>query len=131
MLYSVPIFDYKADDIDTINKDIYNILFDRRSKGIFSRSGTTILMQQQHLDIEDLASTTALPERHIPKAASVSYSSKRVTGVSQNRKAGRTESPTNSGSEVPGSQSIWVKTFGCSHNTSDAEFMAGQLHEYG
>ncbi len=28
-------------------------------------------------------------------------------------------------------QSIWLKTFGCSHNTSDAEFMAGQLHEYG
>ena len=32
---------------------------------------------------------------------------------------------------VPGVQSVWVKTFGCSHNTSDAEFMAGQLHEYG
>lgn len=34
-------------------------------------------------------------------------------------------------SVVPGTQSVWVKTFGCSHNTSDAEFMAGQLHEYG
>ena len=32
---------------------------------------------------------------------------------------------------VPGTGKIWVKTYGCSHNTSDAEFMAGQLHEYG
>ena len=88
-------------------------------------------VQQQHMDIEDLASTTALPERHISKASSVSYSSKRFNGVSQNRKAGKSDSPTEPGSEVPGSQSIWVKTFGCSHNTSDAEFMAGQLHEYG
>ncbi|KAI8113556.1 hypothetical protein M9435_003554 [Picochlorum sp. BPE23] len=32
---------------------------------------------------------------------------------------------------VPGTEKIWVRTFGCSHNISDAEFMAGQLHEYG
>jgi threonylcarbamoyladenosine tRNA methylthiotransferase CDKAL1 len=34
-------------------------------------------------------------------------------------------------SRVPGTEKIWVKTYGCSHNTSDAEFMMGQLHEYG
>ena len=32
---------------------------------------------------------------------------------------------------VPGTQRIWVKTWGCSHNTSDAEYMAGQLADYG
>eukprot|EP00921_Rhytidocystis_pertsovi_P022401 GHVQ01035790.1.p1 GENE.GHVQ01035790.1~~GHVQ01035790.1.p1 ORF type:complete len:455 (-),score=22.19 GHVQ01035790.1:4490-5854(-) len=32
---------------------------------------------------------------------------------------------------IPGSQSVYVKTFGCSHNTSDAEFMMGQLSAYG
>ena len=35
------------------------------------------------------------------------------------------------GVDVPGTSAIWVKTFGCSHNTSDAEFMSGQLYEYG
>ncbi len=32
---------------------------------------------------------------------------------------------------VPGAQRVWVKTFGCSHNISDSEFMAGQLQEFG
>jgi len=32
---------------------------------------------------------------------------------------------------VPGTQKIYVKTFGCSHNMSDSEFMMGQLAEYG
>ena len=28
---------------------------------------------------------------------------------------------------IPGSQSVYVKTWGCSHNTSDGEYMAGLL----
>lgn len=32
---------------------------------------------------------------------------------------------------VPGTQKIYVKTFGCSHNMSDSEFMMGQLVDYG
>ncbi|PNH05950.1 Threonylcarbamoyladenosine tRNA methylthiotransferase [Tetrabaena socialis] len=32
---------------------------------------------------------------------------------------------------VPGTEAVWVKTFGCSHNISDSEYMAGQLQEYG
>lgn len=32
---------------------------------------------------------------------------------------------------VPGSQRIFVKTYGCSHNVSDSEFMMGQLVDYG
>eukprot|EP01068_Selenidium_serpulae_P016796 Selendium_serpulae@DN6323_c0_g1_i1.p1 len=32
---------------------------------------------------------------------------------------------------IPGTQNIFFKTYGCSHNTSDAEFMMGQLEEYG
>lgn len=34
-------------------------------------------------------------------------------------------------SVVPGTQKIYVKTFGCSHNMSDSEFMMGQLVDYG
>lgn len=33
--------------------------------------------------------------------------------------------------KVPGTQTIYVKTFGCSHNQSDSEYMAGQLSAYG
>lgn len=32
---------------------------------------------------------------------------------------------------VPGTQCIWVKTFGCSHNQSDSEYMMGVLQAYG
>ena len=32
---------------------------------------------------------------------------------------------------VPGTAKVHVKTFGCSHNISDSEFMAGQLAAYG
>lgn len=33
--------------------------------------------------------------------------------------------------DVPGTQSIFVRTFGCSHNISDSEFMMGLLSDYG
>lgn len=34
-------------------------------------------------------------------------------------------------SVIPGTQSIYVKTWGCSHNNSDGEYMAGQLAAFG
>lgn len=34
-------------------------------------------------------------------------------------------------SNVPGVASIYVKTWGCTHNNSDSEYMAGQLAAYG
>src|SRR3989338_5353841 len=32
---------------------------------------------------------------------------------------------------VPGAQAIHIKTYGCAHNQSDSEYMAGQLAAYG
>ena len=32
---------------------------------------------------------------------------------------------------VPGNAKIFVKTYGCSHNISDSEYMAGLLQDYG
>ncbi|XP_064112548.1 threonylcarbamoyladenosine tRNA methylthiotransferase-like [Macrobrachium nipponense] len=32
---------------------------------------------------------------------------------------------------IPGTQKIFVKTWGCAHNSSDSEYMAGQLAAYG
>ncbi|XP_036893864.1 threonylcarbamoyladenosine tRNA methylthiotransferase [Sturnira hondurensis] len=40
------------------------------------------------------------------------------------------ESPP-SDSTIPGIQKIWIRTWGCSHNNSDGEYMAGQLAAYG
>ena len=34
-------------------------------------------------------------------------------------------------SNVPGVASIYIKTWGCTHNNSDSEYMAGQLAAYG
>lgn len=34
-------------------------------------------------------------------------------------------------SVIPGVQKVYIKTFGCSHNVSDSEFMMGQLVDYG
>ncbi|CAI5743320.1 unnamed protein product [Hyaloperonospora brassicae] len=35
------------------------------------------------------------------------------------------------GPRVPGTQLLWVKTYGCSHNVSDSEYMQGVLASYG
>lgn len=32
---------------------------------------------------------------------------------------------------VPGTQAVWLRTFGCAHNVSDSEYMAGALQSYG
>ncbi|XP_026388419.1 threonylcarbamoyladenosine tRNA methylthiotransferase-like [Papaver somniferum] len=39
--------------------------------------------------------------------------------------------PSNPSPQVPGTQTIYMKTFGCSHNQSDSEYMAGQLSAFG
>jgi len=33
--------------------------------------------------------------------------------------------------QVPGTQTIFIRTWGCSHNSSDGEYMAGILSNYG
>lgn len=35
------------------------------------------------------------------------------------------------GENIPGTQKIYIKTWGCAHNSSDSEYMAGQLAAYG
>ena len=37
----------------------------------------------------------------------------------------------NSASALPGAQTVFLKTFGCSHNVSDSEYMGGILESYG
>ena len=68
------------------------------------------------IDIEDL---TAAPDERISLPAPVI-----ARGKSVRRQA-------EASSRLPGTSALWLKTFGCSHNTSDLEHMHGQLEQYG
>ena len=71
------------------------------------------------MDIEDLANGNATTESASLPGQLVLKKWKAPQGV------------LSSASDVPGTQSVWVKTFGCAHNVSDSEYMAGQLSGYG
>ncbi|XP_005093865.1 threonylcarbamoyladenosine tRNA methylthiotransferase [Aplysia californica] len=87
-------------------------------------------------DIEDIVSDaqSLLDQRssnkpHVvprPRGARV----KKVGKVSGDTETNSTESDHRD-SYVPGTQKIFVRTWGCSHNNSDSEYMAGQLAAYG
>ncbi|CAH2284457.1 threonylcarbamoyladenosine tRNA methylthiotransferase [Pelobates cultripes] len=51
--------------------------------------------------------------------------------VPRARKRNQNEEQPPSDSTIPGTQKIWIRTWGCSHNNSDGEYMAGQLAAYG
>ncbi|XP_029677348.1 threonylcarbamoyladenosine tRNA methylthiotransferase [Formica exsecta] len=78
-------------------------------------------------DIEDLiASQDITPKER--------YSSrKHITIRPKRRKQAQEEvsQPPILSSIIPGTQTIYVKTWGCTHNNSDTEYMAGQLALYG
>uniref|UniRef100_A0A671XPY8 tRNA (N(6)-L-threonylcarbamoyladenosine(37)-C(2))-methylthiotransferase n=1 Tax=Sparus aurata TaxID=8175 RepID=A0A671XPY8_SPAAU len=71
-------------------------------------------------DIEDMVSSTD-PTPHERQSA-------RKSIIPRSRKK---KEPSNeelqADSLIPGTQKIWMKTWGCSHNNSDGEYMAGQL----
>ena len=76
------------------------------------------------MDIEDLTGETAAPprlsergvkQRHRPKAETISCG----------------EACSASEDNVPGAHAVYVKTYGCSHNSSDSEYMCGLLQQYG
>ncbi|PKA62532.1 CDK5RAP1-like protein [Apostasia shenzhenica] len=72
-------------------------------------------------DIEDVIAGGAAPGLSLPPT-SVSMKPRRKL------KARLLEDPS---PHIPGTQTIYMKTFGCSHNQSDSEYMAGQLSAFG
>ncbi|XP_057664617.1 threonylcarbamoyladenosine tRNA methylthiotransferase [Diorhabda carinulata] len=76
-------------------------------------------------DIEDLISSQDLT----PKDR---YSSRKNVKV-QAKKKNKIENqpPIPIGENIPGTQKIYIGTWGCAHNSSDSEYMAGQLAAYG
>lgn len=77
-------------------------------------------------DIEDLISSQDIT----PKER---YSTRRNITVRSKRKqvTEKVLQPVILSTIIPGTQTIYVKTWGCTHNNSDSEYMAGQLTTYG
>lgn len=80
-------------------------------------------------DIEDLISAEDIKpkERYANKKNVTLRAKKRITIESA-------EPPKEKQiheSVIPGTQTVFVKTWGCAHNNSDSEYMAGQLAAYG
>ncbi|OWY92905.1 MiaB-like tRNA modifying enzyme, partial [Phytophthora megakarya] len=86
-------------------------------------------------DIEDM-----IGEEELDRAAVTSVRAPMVAPKPRFQDAKPTASSSTSSSSgdcettepsVPGTQLIWLKTYGCSHNVSDSEYMQGVLASYG
>ncbi|CAI9114911.1 OLC1v1015734C1 [Oldenlandia corymbosa var. corymbosa] len=83
-------------------------------------------------DIEDLlvgnggAGGEVAPGFRLPVAAAVGINPKQTKKKKSNQ-----DSVPKPSLSIPGTQTIYIKTFGCSHNQSDSEYMAGQLSAFG
>ncbi|CAH0546444.1 unnamed protein product [Brassicogethes aeneus] len=76
-------------------------------------------------DIEDLISSQDItPNERYASRKNVKVKAKR-------RDVNKENVPAPVGENIPGTQKIYVKTWGCAHNSSDSEYMAGQLAAYG
>ncbi|PRW56296.1 threonylcarbamoyladenosine tRNA methylthiotransferase [Chlorella sorokiniana] len=90
------------------------------------------------MDIEDLAASLGddpraqrLLSAHVQRVAKAAEQADGAAVQQGDPAHAATAAAASNGSFVPGTQRIWVKTFGCSHNTSDAEYMMGCLSEQG
>ncbi|KAL9706857.1 hypothetical protein quinque_010375 [Culex quinquefasciatus] len=85
-------------------------------------------------DIEDLIQSQDItPKERYANKTNVTIRAKRVSKAieaQQNEKLETAEKPILE-SVIPGTQRIYMKTWGCAHNSSDSEYMAGQLASYG
>ena len=78
-------------------------------------------------DIEDIVHADDLtPEDRINNRRHVTTHTRRTNGTH----LPDDEAPI-ADSIIPGTQTIFIKTWGCTHNNSDSEYMAGQLAAFG
>ncbi|KAM9310437.1 threonylcarbamoyladenosine tRNA methylthiotransferase isoform 1-T1 [Pholidichthys leucotaenia] len=72
-------------------------------------------------DIEDMVSSSDPTPQERQSART------RIIPRSRKKKELSNNEELHADSLIPGTQKIWMKTWGCSHNNSDGEYMAGQL----
>ena len=89
-------------------------------------------------DIEDIVGEGDLTglERSIARSNAVVKHLKKKNGASRTKTDDvepvvNEKSGGNNNCNIPGTQKVYVKTWGCAHNNSDSEYMAGQLAAYG
>lgn len=82
-------------------------------------------------DIEDLISAQDLNPRESKRVGVTVRSKRKKEKKAAEVKDVEVEEREYPESVIPGTQSIFVKTWGCTHNTSDSEYMAGLLASYG
>lgn len=76
-------------------------------------------------DIEDIVKEDDLtPADRINNKKHVGRRATKLSNVQKEEKV-------HADSIIPGTQSIYIKTWGCTHNNSDSEYMAGQLAAFG
>lgn len=80
-------------------------------------------------DIEDLISSQDItPKERYANKKNVTV---RVKRANKNEEKSPPPDKVIHESVIPGTQKIYLKTWGCTHNSSDSEYMAGQLASYG
>lgn len=83
-------------------------------------------------DIEDLISADDIkPRERYENKKNVTVRAKRRSQIKPATEAEPKPEKTIYESVIPGTQKVYVKTWGCAHNNSDSEYMAGQLAAYG
>ncbi|KAI8040094.1 threonylcarbamoyladenosine tRNA methylthiotransferase [Drosophila gunungcola] len=84
-------------------------------------------------DIEDLISADDVkPRERYENKKNVTVRAKKRTPIRlETDEEVERPKPTIHESVIPGTQKVFVKTWGCAHNNSDSEYMAGQLAAYG
>lgn len=85
-------------------------------------------------DIEDLIQSQDItPKERYANKSNVTVRAKRVKKAleAKEKDAASVTEKSILESVIPGTQSIYLKTWGCAHNNSDSEYMAGQLASYG
>ncbi|EDV36760.1 uncharacterized protein Dana_GF11786 [Drosophila ananassae] len=86
-------------------------------------------------DIEDLISADDVkPRERYENKKNVTVRAKKRVQIrpeAEEEEVTPKPKPTIHESVIPGTQKVFVKTWGCAHNNSDSEYMAGQLAAYG
>lgn len=83
-------------------------------------------------DIEDLISSQDItPKERYANKKDVTVRARKRIANNYNDEDKPIVEKTILQSIIPGTQRIYVKTWGCAHNNSDSEYMAGQLATYG
>ncbi|XP_051577528.1 threonylcarbamoyladenosine tRNA methylthiotransferase-like [Myxocyprinus asiaticus] len=72
-------------------------------------------------DIEDMVTS------HDPTPHERQFARKSIVPRARKQKQEPAGEELQTDSVIPGTQKVWVRTWGCSHNNSDGEYMAGQL----